>query len=246
MSEPMVRLVDVYKAYRIGSRYLVVLRGVSLEVERGESVAILGKSGSGKTTLLNIIAGLDRPSYGHVYVDGVDLVYLSEDELARFRRSRVSFIFQSYNLISELTALENVMLAQKARFGRTDREEALRILRLVGLEGHANHRPHELSGGQQQRVAIAMALAKSPKLIIADEPTGALDSKMREQVLGLLLDVKDRLGTTLLVVTHDVDVARRMERIVRIRDGEIVKAGGGSRGRGEASAPAPLQAGWSS
>jgi len=225
MSEPMVKLVDVYKAYKIGKRYLVVLKGVNLEVEGGESVAILGKSGSGKTTLLNIIAGLDRPSYGHVYVDGVDLVYLSENELAKFRRSTISFIFQSYNLISELTALENVLLAQKARFGKTDRVKAMQILKLVGLEEHANHRPHELSGGQQQRVAIAMALAKSPKLIIADEPTGALDSKTRERVLDLLLEAKQKLGTTLLVVTHDEDVARRMERIIRIKDGEIVEVG---------------------
>ncbi len=225
MSEPMVKLVDVYKAYKIGKRYLIVLKGVNLEVERGESVAILGKSGSGKTTLLNIIAGLDRPSHGHVYVDGVDLVYLSEDELARFRRSTISFIFQSYNLISELTALENVLLAQKAKFGKMDKVKAMQILNLVGLEEHANHKPHELSGGQQQRVAIAMALAKSPKLIIADEPTGALDSRTKEQVLDLLLEAKEKLGTTLLVVTHDEDVAERMERVIQIKDGEIVEEG---------------------
>lgn len=223
MNEPMVRLVEVYKAYRIGRRNLLVLRRVNLEVERGESVAILGKSGSGKSTLLNLIAGLDRPSYGHVYVDGVDLVYLSEDELAKFRRSKISFIFQNYNLVSGLTALENVMLAQRARFGRADRKRAINILEQVGLREYANHKPYELSGGQQQRVAIAMALAKSPKLIVADEPTGSLDSRTREKVLDLLLTAKERLGTTLILVTHDQDIARRMERVVRINDGNLIE-----------------------
>jgi len=222
MSE-IVRLVDVYKAYRLGGRWLVVLRGVNLSVERGETVAVLGKSGSGKTTLLNVVAGLDRPSYGHVYVDGADLVMLDEDELARFRRERVGFIFQQYNLIPELTALENVMLAQRARFGRADRASAVRLLEMVGLADRADHRPSELSGGQQQRVAIAMALAKRPRLLLADEPTGALDSRSGEVVLRLLLDLVERFETTLILVTHDPDVAVRMGRIVRIVDGRVLE-----------------------
>jgi ABC-type lipoprotein export system ATPase subunit len=224
-SEPAIRLGEVVKSYPSGSTVVHALQGVSLEVRRGERVALLGKSGSGKSTLLNLLGGLDRPTSGTILVDGQDVSRLSADGLARYRLLRVGMIFQAYNLIPSRTALENVELPMIfAGRPATERQaEARRALEQVGLGHRLGHRPSQLSGGEQQRVAIARALVNHPALVLADEPTGNLDTDNAREVMDLLRDrVRDE-GATLLLVTHDEDLARRYtERTVRIRDGRLV------------------------
>ncbi|MEE1940809.1 ABC transporter ATP-binding protein [Streptomyces sp. TRM 70361] len=223
----MVAVRDVVRTYGGGSAAVRALRGVTFEVPRGELVAVRGRSGAGKTTLLNLVGGLDRPDAGRVTVDGVDLAGLDERRLLELRRERVGFVFQTFGLIPMLTAAENVGVPLRLRrVPRHEREERVELLlSLVGLREHAAQRPGELSGGQQQRVAIARALANRPALLIADEPTGQLDTRTRETVLELLRAVVDSEGATVLLTTHDDELLRRADRVFELRDG-VVTAGG--------------------
>jgi predicted ABC-type transport system involved in lysophospholipase L1 biosynthesis ATPase subunit len=220
----VVRVVEVTKSYGPPSALVQALRGVSLEVRRGEKVALLGKSGSGKSTLLNLLGGLDRPTAGRVEVAGRDLGRLSGDELARHRLTTVGMIFQSFNLVPSRTALQNVELpllfAGAAPAAR--RKAAARALEAVGLGRRLHHRPAELSGGEGQRVAIARALVNSPQVLLADEPTGNLDSATAGEVLEVLMAHLRAHGTTLLLVTHDEELARRhADRVVWLKDGHL-------------------------
>jgi len=216
---------DLIKVYKTGKVEVVALRGLNLRVEKGEFRAIVGPSGSGKTTLLNIIGGITKPTAGRVYVDGTNIVDLPEKKLVEYRRRKVGFVFQFFNLVPTLTALENVELPMVlAGIPREQRKSrAIELLRLVGLEGRANPRPSELSGGEQQRVAIAAALANDPPLILADEPTGELDSVTSLQIAELFRRLHKELNKTVIVVTHDISVARLADRISRIMDGVIVE-----------------------
>ncbi len=217
----MIKLQQITKTYTLGKRDLQVLKGVDLSVEQGELLAIMGPSGSGKTTLLNIIGCLDRPTTGSYYLDGKEVSSLSSGELAAIRAKKIGFVFQTFNLLPRLSALANVELGLKYA-GIDDRDLAMEALRRVGLADRANHRPTELSGGEQQRVAIARALVKRPPVILADEPTGNLDSKSGEEILSLLTELHREQGITLLMITHDPDVALRCQRIIRLRDGLVV------------------------
>jgi ABC-type lipoprotein export system ATPase subunit len=213
------------KSYGSGSSPVVALREVSLEVRRGERVALLGKSGSGKSTLLNLIGGLDRPTSGRIMAAGSDLARMTGEQLAAYRLTTVGMIFQAYNLIPSRTALENVELPMVlAGILPAERREAARVaLEAVGLGGRLGHRPMELSGGEHQRVAIARALVNRPEILLADEPTGNLDSATAGEIMDLLLDHLRRDGTTLIMVTHDEELARQAaDRIVRLKDGRVL------------------------
>jgi putative ABC transport system ATP-binding protein len=218
-------LEDVYKIYTVGIQKVYALNGVSLKVDRGESVAIMGPSGSGKSTLLNMIGCLDKPTRGKVLIDGVDTSKLADDELTKLRREKIGFIFQQYNLIPTLTALENVELPMIFRgLNAKKREEKAReLLEKVGLEKEMDRKPTELSGGQQQRVAIARALANSPAILLCDEPTGNLDTKSGDVVMKILTDLNREEGVTLVIVTHDPAISEYAQRVIRIRDGRIVE-----------------------
>lgn len=222
----MVDLRSVARTYGAGHGAVAALRDVSLQVPQGELVALIGRSGSGKTTLLNIVGGLDRPDQGEVMVDGLDVAKLGEAELERMRRETVAFIFQGFGLVPELTAAENVGLPLRLRrLPSADRERrAALLLELVGLAEHGEHRPDELSGGQMQRVAIARALAGSPRLLIADEPTGQLDTETGLAVMGLIRGVVEAEGMTAIVSTHDPVMIALADRAVRIDDGRLVDA----------------------
>lgn len=215
---------DLVKIYKTGKIEVVALRGLYLTVEEGEIRTVVGPSGSGKTTLLNIIGGVDRPSAGKVIVDGMDLTTLTDSQLVEYRRKRVGFVFQFFNLVPNLTALENVELPMAiAGISRSQRKKrAMELLTLVGLEDRAHHKPDELSGGEQQRVAIAAALANDPPIILADEPTGELDTKTSRQVAQLFAQLNKELGKTIIIVTHDLAIASIAHRISRIEDGVIV------------------------
>ena len=223
MSGALLSVQGVHRTFGAGPAAVHALRDVSFDVEPGTMVALVGRSGSGKTTLLNVIGGLDRPDSGSVVVDGLDLGGLDEDGLSRLRRERVSYIFQTFGLIPVLSAAENVGVP--LRLARTDPAERERrvalLLELVGLEGHAQQRPGELSGGQQQRVAIARALAASPRLLIADEPTGQLDAETGLAVMALLRGVVESEGVTAVVATHDPVMMALADRVVRIADGQV-------------------------
>ncbi|MFD8302022.1 ABC transporter ATP-binding protein [Streptomyces sp. NPDC059690] len=225
VTETMVRVENVHKTYGRGAAAVHALRGVSLDIPRGELVALKGRSGSGKTTLLNIVGGLDAPDEGRIVVDGLDLAELGEDGLLALRRDRIGFVFQSFGLIPILTAAENVGVPMRLR--RTEvreREERVELLlALVGLADHAGQRPGELSGGQQQRVAIARALANSPALLIADEPTGQLDAETGHAVMELLRAVVHSENVTALVATHDATLLDLADRVLELSDGEIVE-----------------------
>ena len=213
---------DLIKVYRTGKTEVIALRGLNMDVKPGEVVAIMGPSGCGKTTLLNLIGGLDRPTAGVVIVDGRNLVEATEKELERYRLLEVGFVFQFFNLIPTLTALENVELPM-ALAGRPGREERAReLLELVGLSDRAYHKPDELSGGEQQRVAIACALANDPPLILADEPTGELDRENARMVVELLTRLGREFGKTVIIATHDYFVAKHADRILRMEDGLII------------------------
>ncbi|MBL7165213.1 MAG: ABC transporter ATP-binding protein [Dehalococcoidales bacterium] len=219
----MIRLQGITKVYAMGKRELTVLRGIDLHIEQGEMVAIMGPSGSGKTTLLNIVGCLDGPTAGSYLLDGAEVSRLSSGELAQVRGQKVGFVFQVFNLLPQLTALANVELGVRyARGGNRHRDHALAALDRVGLSDRAGHRPTELSGGEQQRVAIARALVKNPPLILADEPTGNLDSRSGEEVMSILNSLHHEQAITLLVITHDDNVARHCQRIIRLLDGQVV------------------------
>ena len=221
--EVVLKAVELYKSYHLGNVEVPALRGAGLEVRRGEFVAIIGPSGSGKTTLLNILGLLDTPDSGELYVDGESVIGLDDDELSEIRLWKIGFVFQHYNLIPILTALENVevpmILAGVPPKKRIKR--ARRLLQMVGIPHMAEHKPTEMSGGQQQRVAIARALANDPSIILADEPTGNLDTKSSEEIVNLMGTLNREKGTTFVVVTHDLDVAKKADRILRIRDGRL-------------------------
>ena len=219
----MIRLVDVTKVYRSGAYEVVALNGVSMNVEAGEFVAIMGPSGSGKSTLLNLIGCLDKPTEGKVFINGVDTSQLSDRELTELRRDTIGFIFQQYNLIPTLTALENVELPMIFRGASKleRRKRAEELLTMVGLEGEMHRKPNELSGGQQQRVAIARALANSPSILLCDEPTGNLDTRSGKAVMEIIRRLNEEEGVTVVLVTHDPTVAEFAEKIFRIRDGVI-------------------------
>lgn len=224
MSEvPVVKLVDVYKVYHMPAGDVHALNGVTFSVMEGEFVAIMGPSGSGKSTLMNMIGCLDVPTTGEMYIDGRSVKEMTDDELTIHRRDRIGFIFQKFNLIGLLTAYENVEYPTILKYGkRDDTGRPKELLASVGIdEAKMTHTPFELSGGQQQRVAIARALANDPALLLCDEPTGNLDSKMSEQIMALLQDL-NRKGRTIVMVTHDPHTATYANRTIVIRDGEIV------------------------
>ncbi|MFJ9114026.1 ABC transporter ATP-binding protein [Streptomyces sp. NPDC102394] len=225
VTETMVRVENVHKTYGRGAAAVHALRGVCLDIPRGELVALKGRSGSGKTTLLNIVGGLDAPDEGRTVVDGLDLAELGEDGLLALRRDRIGFVFQSFGLIPILTAAENVGVPLRLRRAEVrEREERVELLlSLVGLADHAGQRPGELSGGQQQRVAIARALANSPALLIADEPTGQLDAETGHAVMQLLRAVVHSENVTALVATHDATLLDLADRVLELSDGEIVE-----------------------
>jgi putative ABC transport system ATP-binding protein len=217
----MIRLQDITKVYPMGKRELTVLRGINIHIERGEFVAVMGPSGSGKTTMLNLLGCLDVPTSGKYYLEDREVSCLKSSELARIRGQKIGFIFQTFNLLSRLTALANVELGMTYA-GGVDHQRVLEALAKVGLSERVKHRPIELSGGEQQRVAIARALVKNPSLFLADEPTGQLDSKSGEEVMSVLTSLHAEQGITLVVVTHDANIASHCQRIIHLRDGEIV------------------------
>ncbi len=220
----MIHIRELHKSYRMGSNVLHVLKGINFSVKEGELVAIMGSSGSGKSTLLNIIGILDAPDSGEYILDNVPIKDLTETKAAKYRNQFLGFVFQSFNLINYKNALENVALPLYYQgLGRKERhEKAMRYLDKVGLKPWATHLPSELSGGQKQRVAIARAMAAEPKVLLADEPTGALDSKTSHEVMELIQQINDE-GKTILVVTHETDIANMCKRIVRLKDGVIVE-----------------------
>ena len=220
--QPIVKAVALGKQVETGRSRLTILEDVSFEIAAGEAVAILGASGSGKTTLLGLLAGLDVPSAGQVLIDGVDLAALDEDGRASLRRRTVGFVFQSFQLLPAVTALENVMLPMELAGSSTARESALGLLARVGLAERLEHYPRQLSGGEQQRVAIARAFAGPPRLLFADEPTGNLDSATGEEIVNLMFDLNRERETTLLLVTHDERLAARCGRRLRLAAGRLI------------------------
>ena len=220
----MIYLKHITKTYHLESLDVPVLKGINLSIEEGEYVAIMGASGSGKSTLMNIIGCLDRPSSGQYFLAGQDLTTLDDDELADIRNQYIGFVFQQFNLLPKLTSLSNVMLPMiYADVDKSQRiEQATAALVQVGLSDRIQNRPNQLSGGQQQRVAIARALVNHPALVLADEPTGALDSTTSEEIMNLLTELNQQ-GTTIAIVTHDANVAARTKRIIRMVDGVIIE-----------------------
>ena len=219
-TDNVIEARDLRKVYQMGEVEVEALRGVSFEIKRGEVVAIMGPSGSGKSTLMNTLGCLDRPSSGEYVLDGEAVASLNDDQLASIRNRKVGFVFQSFNLLSRQTAITNVELPLRysgATEGRRDR--AIEALKAVGLGERMTHRPTELSGGQQQRVAIARAIVNNPAMIMADEPTGNLDSKVGKEIMTLLLNLNRDSGTTLIIVTHDPVIAEQTQRVIRLRDG---------------------------
>ena len=222
MNERVIIAENLVKTYQMGDVEVNALRGLTMGINRGEVVAIVGPSGSGKSTLMNILGCLDRPTSGTYVLDDEPVAGMSDDQLANIRNRKVGFIFQSFNLLPRQTALSNVELPLRYSGKKEGRKERARqSLIAVGLENRINHRPYELSGGQQQRVAIARALVNDPAIIMADEPTGNLDSKVGQEIMDLLLNLNKQVGTTLIIVTHDPKVAAQTQRIIRIRDGMV-------------------------
>jgi putative ABC transport system ATP-binding protein len=217
----MIRLQDITKVYPMGKRELTVLQGVNLNIKQGELVAIMGPSGSGKSTVLNLIGCLDKPTSGSYYLEGREVSRLSSTELAQVRAQKIGFVFQQFNLLPRATALANVELGMRYA-GGVDRARALEALQRVGLSDRVNHRPTEMSGGEQQRVAIARALVKNPPLLLADEPTGNLDSRSGKEVISILTSLHAEQGITLVMITHDANIAQHCQRIINIKDGQVV------------------------
>ena len=220
---PVLEVKNVKKTYRMGKVTVPALRGVSFDAEEGEFLTIFGPSGSGKSTLLHLMGGLDRPDEGEIFVDGSNILKLSDDSLAKLRLTRIGFVFQFFNLLPRLTALGNVelplVLADVSE--KEASEKAKEMLRFVGLETRINHKPSELSGGEQQRVAIARALVNNPKIVLADEPTGNLDTKIGGEIVQLMKELNKEKEQTFVVITHDVTIAENADRIIYLKDGLI-------------------------
>lgn len=218
----LIELKNIHKSYPLGDRELEILKGIDLQIEQGEFVAIMGPSGSGKSTLMNILGCLDKPSRGQYLLDGRRVENMTSDELAEVRNQKIGFVFQGFNLLSRISALENVELPMVyAGVGEQERtERAKKALERVGLKNRLHHQPNQLSGGQQQRVAIARAIVNDAPIIFADEPTGNLDTKMSVEIMDLFTKLNRELGRTIILVTHEEDIARYAQRIIRIVDGE--------------------------
>jgi len=223
VNDIIIKLEEVWRIYTLGEVEVPALRGLTMEVRRGEFLAVQGASGSGKSTALNMIGSLDLPTKGKVFLDGQDISKLSESGLAKIRGKKIGYIFQTFNLISSLNAVENVMLPMSFQGYKLEerKKRALNFLNMVGLSDRVNHKPSELSGGQRQRVAIARALANDPEVILADEPTGNLDSKTGEEILDLLRDLNKKQKKTIIMVTHDDHLAKKAERIIKLKDGRV-------------------------
>lgn len=222
MSSPVIKLVNISRIYRVGAEEIRALQSISTEINRNEYVALMGSSGSGKSTLMNIIGCLDTPSGGEYFLNGIAVAHMGDNELAEVRNKQIGFIFQTFNLLPRSTALENVALPLiYTGMKKEERDErAFKALSDVGLADRVTHKPNELSGGQRQRVAIARALVNKPSIILADEPTGNLDTKTSYEIMELFAEIHQR-GNTIIVVTHEEDIARRAHRIIRLRDGLI-------------------------
>jgi len=225
MSKPVLQLENLSKTYSLGKRNVPALSNLNLEVKAGEFVAIMGPSGSGKTTLLNVIGCIDKPTKGKVLLDSIDATNLPENQLYKIRRDKMGFVFQTFNLLPYLNARENVELPMEGRIkSKSERKKkASELLAMVGLSGREEHRPQRLSAGEQQRVAIARALANNPAFILADEPTGNLDSQNKQGIIKLLANLNLTRGTTIIMVTHDIEAAHHTERMLLLKDGKIVK-----------------------
>jgi putative ABC transport system ATP-binding protein len=223
--KPIIKLEDIHKTYQTGEVEVRAVRGVSLEIHQGEFVALMGASGSGKSTMMNIIGCLDRPTQGKYFLDDIDVSQLNRDELADIRNQKIGFVFQGFNLLSRTSALENVELpmlyTRQHLKGGSLRERAMQALETVGLGDRADHSPNQLSGGQQQRVAIARALANHPALLLADEPTGNLDTRTSVEIMGVFQKLNEQ-GITIVMVTHELDVAQYTKRMIVMRDGRVV------------------------
>jgi putative ABC transport system ATP-binding protein len=218
-----VRLVDLAKQYRRGDEVIRALDGVTLEIDKGEFVAVVGRSGSGKTTMLDLMGLLLRPTSGSLFIDDIDTGKLGDRELARVRARRIGFVFQEYNLLSGLNVLENVMLPLRyVKEGKNGRSRAVELIERVGLSDRVRHRPAELSGGQAQRVAIARSMVNRPSLILLDEPTGAVDTETAQQLVDLLKRLNQEEQVTIVIVTHDLDIAKLASRQIRLKDGRVL------------------------
>lgn len=231
MNESVLKIEGLTKIFTLGKRKIQPLTGLDLEVKRGEFTAIMGPSGSGKTTLLNLIGCLDVPTDGKLCIDGIDIARLPESELYKIRRDKIGFVFQNFNLLPYLNARENVEVAMElaGKFKGTRKQRALELLGTVGLSGREQHRPQHLSQGEQQRVAIARALANDPAIILADEPTGNLDAANKQEIVKLLAKLNQTQGTTILMVTHDEQVAAHTERVLLLNEGKITQEKQGSK-----------------
>jgi putative ABC transport system ATP-binding protein len=225
MNRPVLQLEKLGKSYTLGKQAVPALSNLNLTVTAGEFVAIMGPSGSGKTTLLNMIGCIDKPTTGQILIDGVDVTNMPENQLWKIRRDKMGFIFQTFNLLPYLNARENVELPMEGRIKSKNerRERASKLLALVGLSGREEHRPQRLSAGEQQRVAIARALANDPAIILADEPTGNLDTQNKQGIIKLLANLNVTQGTTIIMVTHDGEAAHHAERMMLLRDGKIIR-----------------------
>lgn len=223
--DEIIRMEGLVKVYDTGEIQVEALKTIDLTIHKGEFIAIMGASGSGKSTLMNIIGCLDRPTEGHYYLEGVDVMEKSDNELSAVRNRQIGFVFQSFNLISRTSALKNVELPMVyGRIGAEERKErALELLKNVGLEDRAHHMPNELSGGQKQRVAIARALANKPQIILADEPTGNLDSQSSVEIMDIFAMLNRQEGNTVIIVTHERDIAEFTDRIITFKDGRVIK-----------------------
>ena len=230
MSEPEIRMENIVKTYYLGKpNELEILHGINLTVNKGEFVSIVGESGSGKSTLMNIIGVLDRQTQGDYYLEGQDVNGMSDEVRSAIRNRRIGFVFQNFNLLPRANALKNVMvpLLYGEEHSKNGKEHAMEMLKMVGMEDRADHRPNELSGGQKQRVAIARAMINDPAIILADEPTGALDSKTGHMVMDLFHKLHEEQGKTIVLITHSQELAQETERIVTLLDGQIVADNGG-------------------